>query len=147
MTNKETRTITVSSEALESIRCAAMAAEPLEACGLLLGPQKDAMAHEAQPLVITNAVEARNAHPTPMTHFEIEPKALIAAYRQEREGGPQLVGYFHSHPTGHPVPSLTDQEQSACDGRVWAIAAGQEVRFWIDQPDGFELLEVITADM
>jgi len=127
-----TRTITISREALDEIRLSGEVAKPLEACGLLVGHASD------QGGVITQAIETRNAHPTPETHFEIEPQALINAYREERDGGGQLIGYFHSHPGGEPVPSATDQAQAPRDGRIWAIVAGDDVRFWQDQPGGFE---------
>ena len=57
--------------------------------------------------------------------------------RAARAGGPRLVGYYHSHPTGAPEPSATDRAQAAHDGRVWAIAAEGEVRFWRDDETGF----------
>ena len=127
--------IKVTSQALDEIRQSGAAADPLEACGLLLGSQQDGVN------AITLAVETRNAHPTPLTNFEIEPQAMIDAYREERNGGPCLMGYFHSHPTGKPEPSLVDQTQSPRDGRIWAIVSGNEVRFWKDQPDGFAPLD------
>jgi proteasome lid subunit RPN8/RPN11 len=43
-----------------------------------------------------------------------------------------VIGYFHSHPTGAPVPSATDRAMAARDGRIWAIIAGNDVRFWAD---------------
>ena len=62
------------------------------------------------------------------------------AHRKEREGGLQLLGYFHSHPSGEPSPSDTDRAMSAKDGKVWAIAGGDHLRFWQDNPQGFDAL-------
>ena len=70
-------------------------------------------------------------------HFEIDPAALFAAHRDARSGGPELIGYYHSHPQGHPLPSATDCEHASGDGRAWAIVAGGEVTFWRDGTDGF----------
>lgn len=109
---------------------AARAAHPREACGLLLG--------EAGR--ITAARETANVHPTPATHFEIDPQALIDAHRAARAGGPEVVGYFHSHPTGAAAPSATDLAMAAQDGRIWAIIAGEEVTFWQDTRAGFTAL-------
>ena len=103
---------------------------PLEACGLLLG-RTDAIDH---------ATVCANIHPTPRSHFEIDPAALIAAHKAARAGGPQIVGYWHSHPTGSIVPSPTDQASASGDGRIWAIVAGGAVGFWRDTPHGFEPL-------
>lgn len=123
--------VEVTSAALAAMRAAAAAAHPHEACGLLLGEG----AHIA-------AVRAtRNVHPAPGTRFEIDPQALINAHRAARgEGAPQVVGYFHSHPRGAPAPSAADQACAARDGRIWAIVAGEEVRFWQDAKEGFRAL-------
>ena len=120
----------------KQIFSAARAAHPREACGILLG--------RAGRIIV--ARETRNIHPKPETHFEIDPQALIDAHRAEREGGLQIMGYFHSHPTGEPYPSETDRAMAAHDGKIWAIAAGERLMFWEDDFEGFHALsyEVIA---
>jgi desampylase len=81
---------------------------------------------------------ADNVADDPVRQFEIDPMALLAAHKAARSGGPQLVGYYHSHPEGHPLPSATDCEHASGDGRVWAIIAGDDVTFWRDGATGFE---------
>ncbi len=122
--------VTLSPTAHAAILAAAAEAAPCEACGLLLG----AGAH------IETAEAAANVHPDPHRHFEIDPVALIAAHKAARTGGPQLVGYFHSHPGGLARPSATDAAMASGDGRIWAIAAGGAVTLWRDVPSGFEPL-------
>ena len=75
-----------------------------------------------------------------MRRFEIDPAALIAAHRGARAGELPVIGYYHSHPTGHPAPSATDCEHAGGDGSVWAIVAGGDVAFWRDGDAGFEAL-------
>lgn len=116
--------------ALDAIVAEAALAAPEEACGLLLG--SDGRVTEARP--------AANVAQDKTRHFEIDPVALIAAHRAERGGGPRLIGYYHSHPSGPPEPSATDRELAAGDGKVWAIAGRGMVRFWVDGPNGFEPL-------
>jgi desampylase len=129
--------VEVTSQALAAMRAAAAAAHPSEACGLLLG----------EGARITEARETRNVHPTPQTHFEIDPQALIDAHRAARGGtGPQVLGYFHSHPAGPPAPSATDRASASGDGRVWAIIAGHDVRFWMDGEQGFVALPFTLID-
>lgn len=129
--------VEVTSAALAAMRAAAGAAHPREACGILLG----------EGARIATAREAANVHPAPETHFEIDPQALIDAHRAARAGaGPQVVGYFHSHPVGEPVPSATDRAMAARDGRVWAIIAGDRVAFWQDAGAGFIPLDHVIAD-
>jgi proteasome lid subunit RPN8/RPN11 len=120
----------VTSRALAAMRAAAAAAHPCEACGILLG----------EGTRITEARATANVHPAPETHFEIDPRALIAAHRAARGGGLQVLGYFHSHPRGVAAPSATDRACAAGDGRVWAILAGEEVTFWRDGKHGFVAL-------
>lgn len=86
-----------------------------------------------------------NVAADPDRHFEIDPAALIAAHRKARAGGPQVVGYFHSHPNGLARPSAIDAASAARDGRVWAIAApvsdgSWAITCWHDGPAGFEAL-------
>lgn len=128
--------LVIAPAALEAMLAAARAAHPREACGILLG----------EGAAIAQMREAANVHPAPERRFEIDPEALIDAHRAARLGGPQIVGYFHSHPAGAPEPSATDAAQAAHDGLVWAIAGGGEVRLWRDEPGGFRALSYRAAD-
>ncbi|WP_333836525.1 Mov34/MPN/PAD-1 family protein [Novosphingobium sp.] len=119
-----------------AILAATHAAHPCEACGLLLG-------HGSH---IAQAIPTANVAPDPLRHFEIDPAALIAAHRAARAGGPQVLGYFHSHPNGLARPSATDQAQAAGDGRIWAIVAQGAVTLWCDAPSGFAALSYRVAD-
>lgn len=120
----------VTSGAIATLLAEAARAHPLECCGLLLG----------EGAWIERAVPAANVHPDPARHFEIDPAALIAAHRAARAGRPQVLGYYHSHPNGHPLPSATDCEHAGHDGAIWAIIANGEAGFWRDEAGGFERL-------
>lgn len=129
--------VQVTSQALDQMRAAAAAAHPREACGLLLGTSAR----------ITHVLEVANVHPSPETHFEIDPQALIDAHRAARHAGaPQVIGYFHSHPKGPPKPSATDRACGAGDGKVWAIVASDDIRFWRDGEQGFAALSFTMID-
>lgn len=119
--------IGVTSGALATVQEEATRAAPNEACGLLLG--RDG--------VILSATVCANVAADPARHFEIDPTTLIAAHRAERAGGAQLIGYWHSHPTGDAAPSPTDKAMASGDGRIWAIAGEDEITFWRDGADGF----------
>jgi proteasome lid subunit RPN8/RPN11 len=121
----------VSPEVRQVLVAEARSAHPQECCGILLG----------EGTHITAIQSAVNVHPTPETHFEIDPQALVDAHRSARKGGPQVIGYYHSHPTGSAVPSATDRAMAAGDGRIWAIIGSDgEVAFWRDEAKGFEAL-------
>jgi proteasome lid subunit RPN8/RPN11 len=126
----------VTSEVIATLVASAARAGPEECCGLLLG-------HDGR---ITEARAADNVAGDRLRHFEIDPAALFAAHREARSGGRELLGYYHSHPTGHPVPSATDCAHASGDNRAWAIVAGGEVAFWRDGDDGFEALSYRVVD-
>ncbi len=114
----------------------ARAAYPQECCGILLGKSGH----------INDLLPAVNVHSNPQTHFEINPQTLIDAHRAARNGGPQVLGYYHSHPEGEPVPSETDRASRSGDRRIWAIISKQGVMFWQDDPEGFHALSYEVLD-
>ncbi len=96
-----------------------LADDPFEHCGLLRGRGARVVRIEA----------ARNVAPDPTAHFEIDPAALIAAHRATRRAHAlALLGYYHTHPRGDAVPSITDARCAAPDGQIWLIASRQMVR-------------------
>ena len=124
----------ISTELLGRLLAEADQAAPLECCGLLLG----------HGIRIEAISPARNVASDPRRRFEIDPAALLAAHRGARAGGPEILGYYHSHPDGHPVPSARDCEHASGDRRLWAIIAGGEIAFWRDAPEGFAAVSYST---
>jgi proteasome lid subunit RPN8/RPN11 len=103
-----------------------------EVCGLLLGAG----------LRVDQVRACRNVAENPARSFEIDPAALIAAYREARGDGPAVIGHYHSHPTGRAEPSVRDAENAMGDGAIWIIAGGGELRGWISlSPGTFKRLE------
>lgn len=135
-------TVRINPPAFRAMIASAARAHPAEACGLLLGYGK----------VIVEARSCANVAADPLRHFEIDPAALISAHRNARNGGPKVLGYFHSHPNGLAQPSPTDQRRAARDGLIWVIIAAprhgsaradrlrEDVSMWLDAPSGFERL-------
>ncbi len=120
----------VTSMVLEALQGEAAKALPDECCGILLGSENR----------IEAIVPTRNIHPSPQTRFEIDPQALVDAHRTARAGGPQIIGYYHSHPDGPAQPSATDSALANRDGTVWAIVGQTDVTFWRDDECGFVAL-------
>ena len=120
----------VSSDVMDALLTEAADAHPRECCGLLVGDSSR----------ITAIQRAFNVHPTPQTHFEIDPQALVDAHRAARHGGPQVLGYYHSHPNGLARPSITDEAMATGQGLVWAIIAAGRVTFWREGDAGFAAL-------
>lgn len=118
--------VMISRSILTGMKKAAAAAAPREACGLLLGAGDR----------IERFTECANVSDTPEIRFEIDPAALFVALRAERGGGPELLGYWHSHPSGDAQPSRTDAAMAAADGKLWVILGGDDVTCWRAQAEG-----------
>lgn len=97
-----------------------------ERCGLLLGDTQ----------AILDFAPTANIHATPERHFEIDPAALIAAYRAERSGGLAVVGHYHSHPVSEATPSVADAEAADTDGRLWLIISRDAFGLWRSVAEG-----------
>lgn len=91
-----------------------------EICGLLFGTAAS----------IDDAMLCDNIADDPSTTFEIDPRALITAHRAMRDGGPRLIGHFHSHPNGRAEPSNRDADAAASDGMLWLIIASDTLHLW-----------------
>ncbi|RME62211.1 MAG: M67 family peptidase [Alphaproteobacteria bacterium] len=102
-----------------TIAAVSRAAWPREACGLALGSRIGV--HDYR---IVRLVEVANilAEAVP-DRFEMDPKALLAQHRAARAQGLAVIGHFHSHPNGRPVPSATDAQWAHEPGVLWLIQA------------------------
>lgn len=128
---------------LATLRAEAEKALPEECCGLLLGTAGGDGRAAGR---IDAARAAANVADQPCRHFEIDPAVLLGAHRDARSGGPAVLGYYHSHPAGDPVPSATDREHSTGDLRIWAIIGRGQVAFWRDSGNGFTPLTCRTIE-
>lgn len=81
----------------------AAADAPHEACGILGGLDGR----------VLQVVSARNIAADPWRHYHIDDAGLVAALRQFEQAGIDLIGFYHSHPMGEPIPSQTDIAQAA----------------------------------
>jgi desampylase len=125
--------LTISRQYCEHLADWARKAYPEECCGLIIG----------QGNKVCDVVLARNVSATPLSAFEIDPAVLIRAEKAARIGGPQIIGYFHSHPNGVCEPSAKDAAQANHDGRFWMIVTGTEISVWLAVENGslFERFE------
>lgn len=115
---------------LAAIRAAARAAMPREACGLLVGPSEE---------VISRVEPAANVAAEPERRFEIDPRQLLALHRSLRGTPERLIGHWHSHPDGPPVPSACDREMAHDPDMVWLLVDPKDgaARAWRVVEGGF----------
>ena len=84
--------------ALDSIVAHAVADLPNECCGLLIGNAE----------IVEDVARARNVKRS-RTKFQVEPADHFAAIRRARAKGLEIVGAYHSHPSGPSGPSEIDR--------------------------------------
>ncbi len=118
--------VTIASGVVEAMQRHALAEHPREACGLLYGSSG----------AIDAAEPARNVAASPNRSFEIEPTALLRAYREARGAGQAVLGWYHSHPNGVAEPSPTDAARAVEDGKLWLIVTADAVTAWTAVADG-----------
>lgn len=90
--------ITITRSAYESILHQAKQEAPMEACGYLLGNDRE-NATENYPM--TNIDHSEE-------HFSLDPKEQFAAIKYARQNGMKVLGNWHSHPASPSRPSEED---------------------------------------
>jgi proteasome lid subunit RPN8/RPN11 len=98
------------------LRAEARAAFPRECCGLIEGVR------DARRIVACALHPARNLADAP-DRFVIDPAEHFRLLRALRGTERAIIGCYHSHPGGMPVPSEHDCAMAIDDGFVWLIAA------------------------
>lgn len=84
---------------------------PNEACGVLLGIQNE----------VKEIVPLPNVAASPKTSYRIDDQELVRTFFNAKQNGLDIVGFYHSHPHGDPIPSQTDIQQSAYPDTAYLI--------------------------
>jgi proteasome lid subunit RPN8/RPN11 len=95
----------------ESIVQHALRDTPHEACGILAGSRER----------VERIIPVANVAPDPQHHFRLDDQALANWLFTLPREGLSIVGFYHSHPNGHPIPSQTDIQQAAYPDLMWLI--------------------------
>src|ERR687895_2896785 len=85
----------------------ARSAYPNECCGAMLGSIDGGEKRVRVAVALENAFEGAQA-----ARYELRPQDLLAADREARRQGMDLIGIFHSHPDCDAYFSKTDLENS-----------------------------------
>ena len=118
--------LTLKSEHWQTMRQHVSSKAPLEACGLLAGKQNS----------VENVLLVRNAEQSPV-RFRMDAQEQYNALEWIDAHELELVGIFHSHPSGPETASPTDIAEAAyevvyviwsCKERVWSARG-----FWIEK--------------
>jgi len=99
--------IKINSEAWKTMVDHAQSTFPDECCGVMVGRI------EGQDKLVTSAFALENAYKGKQEdRYEIRPEDLLAADKNARAEGLDLIGIFHSHPDCDAYFSKTDLENS-----------------------------------
>ena len=82
---------------------------PREACGILAGIAK-------RGKVVEKVYPCRNADPSPLAAYTIDPKELLAVLEEIEGSGMELLGFYHSHSRGPEFPSGVDSARANWPG-------------------------------
>lgn len=112
---------------------------PLEACGLLAGKQDEVEA----------VLKVRNAAQSPVS-FRMDPQEQYNAFMWIEDKGLELVGIYHSHPSGPETASVTDIAEAAYQAAhiIWSRSGVEwSARgFWIESGKTTEVsLQVVDG--
>jgi len=132
------RTLSLTNEQLQQMIAHVDSQLPLEACGLLAGRGSSV----ESVLVVTNQAQSP-------VRYVMDPIEQLQAFEWIESQGLELLGIFHSHPTGPETVSATDIAEAAYDvvhvivsraNGAWLVRG-----FWI-QDDTFDevTLQVIS---
>jgi proteasome lid subunit RPN8/RPN11 len=130
--------VTIARPALDAIVAHARGAAPRECCGILVGIGGR----------IVEAVPSANLADDPK-RFLIDPRTHIAARRDARAHGCEVVGFYHSHPRSEAEPSETDRAEASYPDHVYLIVGlsvePPDVRAFRLEQGNFRPLTVVTG--
>jgi [CysO sulfur-carrier protein]-S-L-cysteine hydrolase len=122
----------------QAMRRHVAAQAPIEACGLLAGKQDS----------VENVLRVRNADQS-LVRFRMDAQEQYNAFMWMDANGLDLVGIFHSHPSGPETVSPTDIAEAAYEvvhiiwsraKQIWSARG-----FWIEKGQVTEVaLQVLT---
>ncbi len=127
--------IVIAPEDLQTIGRHGEATFPEECCGFLIGR---VVGEGGETTVVERLLPVANERPDSRhNRYVIEPETVLAAHKEARAAGADVVGYYHSHPDHPSRPSDFDREHAwpglsylivsvqkgrAADARSWRLA-------------------------
>jgi len=123
----------------DSIRQHGEETYPHECCGVLLGRM------DGDERLVTSIVRCGNTRAdSPHNRYHIDERELIAAQKQARQRGEDIVGFYHSHPD-HPARwSATDLAEAHWLGCSYVITSVTKAK--ADVTNSFALTGTLEED-
>lgn len=103
---------------------------PEECCGVLIGLKTESGRSRVHRAIAADNVSTDDRE----RRYVVDPLAVLEADRGARAEGLELVGYYHSHPSGAATPSASDRRGAWPDTSyvILGMDGGElrEVRSW-----------------
>lgn len=120
--------ILVSDRHLQVMTRHAATAYPEECCGVMLGTVTRDPAHGGETTLVQRVLSVENERDDSRhNRFLITPETVLAAEKQARRLGLDVVGYYHSHPDHPAEPSEFDRSH-AWPGMSYVIVSVRDGR-------------------
>jgi proteasome lid subunit RPN8/RPN11 len=84
---------------------------PNEACGILAGKENK----------VEKVYRCKNVSENPSSHYAIAPEELIRVFNDVEERNLEILGFYHSHPSGPLGPSSIDHATATWHGHSYVI--------------------------
>ncbi len=112
--NRNQQKLFISASLLSKMRQECLAAMPEEGCGLLAGLILPEGYQVLKVLPMVNSIHSAS-------RYRMDPQEQYKRFNEIDSMGLELVGIYHSHPTGLPYPSLIDITESFYPDVVYLI--------------------------
>lgn len=109
-----------------------------EACAILLGISS------GDRLRVVRLLQARNISEDPRG-FVVDPLDIVRARVEAESSGLEILGIYHSHPAGEPVPSPRDVEGMLLWPLAWVIASPEGLGAWAACPEGLKKMRILVS--
>lgn len=107
--------LSISRDLYDQIIDHAQEGTPAEICGILGGQFGGGTS------TVQSVHRARNVAAQPETRYAIDPKQQLELMERIEDLGEDVVGFYHSHPSGPAQPSPTDVTRATWDNRSYVI--------------------------
>ena len=113
------RAVSIAESCYERLIRHALAAEPHECCGILVGGESFGVTFVRRVVAATNIAEGDRCR-----RYQIDWRSLFETVRITRKGSDRIVGFYHSHPDGSSRPSWRDLESAWIDHTYLIVSTG-----------------------
>ena len=119
---------------LHTIERHASISYPNECCGVLIGRCHSDVNGVAGATFVERVLSVGNEREDSQNRYLINPETVLAAHKEARALGLEVVGYYHSHPDHPARPSEIDREQAWPDVSYLIVSVQQrkvvDARSW-----------------